>query len=128
MLPQDVSRLVDICRHSIYFDTIEGVTKCLNQIHSDKDVTILRIKNRFDPAFDAGRSAGYRNLSLNLRVVTKETLALGAETHICEVQLLLVQIATIKVSFPCHFQLFLVLIACSVFESSRNENRGYLFC
>jgi hypothetical protein len=99
---QDVSRLVDICRHSIYFDTIEGVSQCLSKIHSDKDVTILRIKNRFDPSFDAGKSAGYRNLALNLRVVTKETMALGTETHTCEVQLLLLQMATIKVSTLCH--------------------------
>jgi hypothetical protein len=99
---QDVSRLVDICRHSIYFDTIEGVALCLSHIHSDNDVAIERIKNRFDPTFDAKQSAGYRNLALNLRILTKETLALGVESHICEVQLQLVQIAAIKVSTVCH--------------------------
>jgi hypothetical protein len=59
----------------------------------------VRIKNRFDPAFDAERSAGYRSLAVNLRVVTERTMALGVETHVCEVQLLLVQMAAIKVGW-----------------------------
>ena len=57
----------------------------------------VRVKNRYDPTYNAEQSAGYRNLAVNLRVVTDETIALGAETHVCEVQLLLIQMATIKV-------------------------------
>jgi hypothetical protein len=72
--------------------------QCLSLIHNDHEVILVRIKNRFDPVFNSEQSAGYRNLAINLRVVTKETLALGIETHVCEVQLLLVQMAAIKVS------------------------------
>ena len=57
----------------------------------------VRIKNRFDPSYDSELSAGYRSLAVNLRVVTDETKALGVETHVCEVQLLLIQMATVKV-------------------------------
>ena len=38
---QDVSRLVDICRHSIYFETIDGVKQCLAAINQDKDITLV---------------------------------------------------------------------------------------
>jgi hypothetical protein len=115
-MPQDVSRLVDICRHSLYFDTIEGVVQCLSLIQKDQEVILVRVKNRFHPAFDSEQSAGYRNLALNLRVVTKETLALGIETHVCEVQLLLVQMAAIKVSMQqlssCSMFLHILLLYC----------------
>ncbi len=70
---------------------------CLAAIIRDPDVTVLRVKSRMDPDFDASQSAGYRNLALNLRLTTPAAAALGAETHVCEVQLLLVDIAVIKV-------------------------------
>ena len=74
----------------------------------------VRIKNRFEIGFDSEQSAGYRNLAVNLRVVTGETKALGLETHVCEVQLLLVQMAAIKVrsvELPClhHLELLSLL-------------------
>jgi hypothetical protein len=71
---------------------------CLGAISRDSDVVLLRIKNRFDPGLSSSSSAGYRNLALNLRIVTAETQALGIEMHICEVQLLLLSMAAIKVS------------------------------
>ncbi len=64
---------------------------------SDQDVTIVRVKSRLGPDFDASQTAGYRNLALNLRLTTPAATALGAETHVCEVQLLLVDMAVIKV-------------------------------
>ncbi len=64
---------------------------------NDPDVLLARIKNRFDPELDSAESAGYRNLAVNLRLDTAETRALGVEIHVCEVQLLLLQMAAIKV-------------------------------
>jgi hypothetical protein len=92
-----VSRLLDICRQSIYFESIAGVLACLAAIHSDPDVMISRIKNRFEPNLDSDASAGYRNLAVNLRIVTNDARLLGVEMHICEVQLLLLHMAAIKV-------------------------------
>ncbi len=57
----------------------------------------MRVKNRLDPDYDAEESLGYRDVGLNLRIVTAETLGLGAEAHVCEVQLLLRQFAELKV-------------------------------
>ena len=41
-LLQDVSRLVDICRQTIYFDTLEGVRQCLDEMDRDSDVQLVR--------------------------------------------------------------------------------------
>jgi hypothetical protein len=101
VLLQDVSRLLDICRQSIFFHSIADLAVCLSAIINDPDVVMVRIKNRYDPESDASSSAGYRNLAVNLRLDNSETRALGIETHVCEVQLLHLQMAAIKVtSFP----------------------------
>ena len=36
-------------------------------------------------------------MQVNLRILTPEALALGVETHVCEIQLLLITMAAIKV-------------------------------
>jgi len=91
-----VSHLLDICRQSIYFDSIAGVAACLAAISSDPDVLISRIKNRFDPSLNSDVSAGFRNLAVSLRIMTTDTRLLGVDMHICEVQLLLIRMAAIK--------------------------------
>ena len=93
---QDASRLVDICRQSIVFDSVEGIVACLRLIEQDKDVEILRIKNRLDPAYNSSQSAGYRDVAMNIRVVTPEARALGVNGHVCEFQLLLRQFVELK--------------------------------
>jgi hypothetical protein len=95
---QDASRLLDICRQSIYFKSVRDVAACLAAMCSDPDVVICRLKNRFDPGLRSEESAGYRNLAVNLRLDTAETRAVAVETHVCEVQLLLLRIAAIKVT------------------------------
>jgi hypothetical protein len=50
-----------------------------------------------DPDYDGCASAGYRDVSLNLRVVGAAARRLGVEGHVCEVQLLLRRFAELKV-------------------------------
>ena len=95
---QDVSRLVDLCRQSIYFESIANIITCLAAICGDKDVALARVRNRLDPSFDSSQSAGYRNLAINLRLVSSEATRLGVEGHVCEIQLLLASMAVIKVT------------------------------
>lgn len=92
-----MSKLLDICRQSIFFRSVADLAACLRAISSDPDVVLARIKNRYDPESDASSSAGYRNLAVNLRLDNPETRVLGVETHICEVQLLHLRMAVIKV-------------------------------
>ena len=84
---QDISRLVDVCRQSIVFDDAAALAACLRALRRDPAARAVRVKNRLDPAVDGRESAGFRNVSVNLRLVTPGTVALGLETHVCELQL-----------------------------------------
>ena len=95
--PQDASRLVDVCRQSIIFDSVAGMVSCLELITRDNNVEVIRIKNKMDPAYNSTRSVGYRDVALNLRVISPEAQALGVNAHVCELQLLLLQYAELKV-------------------------------
>jgi hypothetical protein len=60
-------------------------------------VRLLRVKNRLCPEYDAALSAGYRDVAVNLCLDTEETRRLGAEGHVCELQLMLRPFAELKV-------------------------------
>ena len=92
----DASRLLDVCRQSIVFDRIRDVSACLAAIAADADVTLLRVKNRMDPADDAVASGGYRDVNISLCIASAETARLGLDRHVCEVQLLLRCTAELK--------------------------------
>eukprot|EP00293_Proteomonas_sulcata_P015166 CAMPEP_0184303160 /NCGR_PEP_ID=MMETSP1049-20130417/12955_1 /TAXON_ID=77928 /ORGANISM="Proteomonas sulcata, Strain CCMP704" /LENGTH=203 /DNA_ID=CAMNT_0026614617 /DNA_START=71 /DNA_END=682 /DNA_ORIENTATION=+ len=90
---EDVSFLVDVARQSIVFGNISDLIRCIKAIGADEEVEIIRAKNRFDPNFDSKASGGFRNVSLNLRIVTHRSRQLGCETHVAELQLLLLEFA-----------------------------------
>jgi hypothetical protein len=94
---QDISHLLDICRQTIVFEDPSNLADCLGLIGMDKEVQVVRVKNRLDPTYDARRSAGYRDVALNLQVATDEALDMGLETHVCEVQLMLLPMYQLKV-------------------------------
>jgi hypothetical protein len=97
----DVSRLLDCCRQSLYFETIGGLLICLQTINSDPSVQVLRMHNKLRPTYDATATAGYRDVLVNLRVKTEEAALLGVDWHVCEVQLVLLEFAKAKVRcFP----------------------------
>ena len=98
-----MSRLVDLCRQSIVFENMEGIARCLQEIRLDPDAVVVRVKNRYDPKLDSALSAGYRDVSLNLRLRQPLTRELGIDAHVCEVQLILRAFAELKVrvSSPC---------------------------
>jgi hypothetical protein len=79
---------VDLCRQSIVFDSAADVAACLRAIREDPDALVVRVKNRLDPAYDAAASAGYRDVVLNMRLCCAETVGLGVDGHVCEVQLI----------------------------------------
>eukprot|EP00277_Geminigera_cryophila_P046383 CAMPEP_0173065882 /NCGR_PEP_ID=MMETSP1102-20130122/5869_1 /TAXON_ID=49646 /ORGANISM="Geminigera sp., Strain Caron Lab Isolate" /LENGTH=83 /DNA_ID=CAMNT_0013933211 /DNA_START=22 /DNA_END=273 /DNA_ORIENTATION=- len=57
---------------------------------NDPHVQISRIKNRLSRDYNAVEiSGGYRDVALNLLLVTPETQRLGLDGHVCEVQLIL---------------------------------------
>ena len=99
---QDASRLMDLCRQSIVFDSLSCLASCLRVITNDPDTAVVRVKNRFDPSYKSAISGGYRDVVLNLRIFNSRTAALGVDCHICELQLLHRQFAELKVLFHSH--------------------------
>jgi hypothetical protein len=94
---QDVSRLLDLCRQSIIFESIDDLATCLRTIDNDPDVHILRIKNRLDPNYNSLTTAGYRDVELNMLISNQATVDLGINTHVCEMQLIHQPYAELKV-------------------------------
>jgi hypothetical protein len=92
----EVSRLVDVCRQTIVFETLQDVFICLSAMVADPDIDLLRIKNRYDTKYDSSLSGGYRDVNINLRFRSHLALLLGVETHVCEVQLVLLCVAALK--------------------------------
>ena len=76
---------------------MNGVVKCLEHVSSDSTVQVVRLSNKLDETYDGAATAGYRDVSLNLRLSTADTLRLGLDGFVCELQLILIDFARIKV-------------------------------
>ena len=92
----DVSRLGDIVRFSLFFDTFTDLTQALGCIVTDFDVKVERVKSRMSLKHDGDATAGYRDVMLNLRLCTKAAAMLGCDTHLCELQLVLKSFGELK--------------------------------
>jgi hypothetical protein len=57
----------------------------------------VQVKNRMDPEFNSARTAGYRDVVVNLQLVNEEAELLGVARHVCELQLILVPVFELKV-------------------------------
>ena len=79
---------------------MSSLAECLKVIGLDQEVSVVRIKNRLDPAYNARLSAGYRDVAINLTLASDQTLAMGLEAHVCEVQLILLLMYQQKVRTP----------------------------
>ncbi|EKX32814.1 hypothetical protein GUITHDRAFT_121010 [Guillardia theta CCMP2712] len=97
-----VARLVDIVRQCIVFEDLEDLTRCLHAITEDERVEVMRVKNRFDGSYDPRQSGGYRDVCLNVRVVTERTKRLGVAGHVCELQLVLQEYKSWTFKFNGH--------------------------
>ena len=73
---------------------------CLRAVCDDDEVRLARVYNRLRADYDASATAGYRDVLVNLRVETAETAGLCVAGHVCEVQLILLPFAEIKVPPP----------------------------
>jgi hypothetical protein len=82
---QDAARLVDLCRQSLIVDDIAGLRRLIAALTRDPEIRVLRVKNRFAGPGSAG-AGGYRDVLVNLRLETPEARRLGANGHICELQ------------------------------------------
>lgn len=72
-------------------------TQCTRgDIRQDKEVEVVRTKNRMDPDVDEHPIyAGYRDVSLNLRFRSEEAMMLGLDGHVCELRLVLMSVISL---------------------------------
>eukprot|EP00929_Paragymnodinium_shiwhaense_P021832 TRINITY_DN14128_c0_g1_i1.p1 TRINITY_DN14128_c0_g1~~TRINITY_DN14128_c0_g1_i1.p1 ORF type:complete len:627 (-),score=117.80 TRINITY_DN14128_c0_g1_i1:149-2029(-) len=82
----DAGKLLDLVRSSIVCRTLRDVAAVFDRVTKDPTVNIIRIKNRFDPAYNSKDSGGYRSLLLNVIVVDPFTRRTCSDLHICEVE------------------------------------------
>ncbi len=85
----DVSRVSDIVRQCIVFDTVHDICEAIRVLGADPEIQVVRIKNRMSPSYDARQSIGYRDVLLNMCIDLPLTRELGLFKHVCELQLVL---------------------------------------
>jgi hypothetical protein len=82
---------------SIYFHDMDGVAACLRAVGSDRCVRVVRVSHKLADGYDSEETAGYRDVSLGLRLQTEAARRLGLHGFVFELQLILVDFARIKV-------------------------------
>lgn len=93
----DVSKIVDICRQTIVFESVSDLAQCVDTITNDPQVAVERIKNRMSlKSTVSSNTTGYRDVLINLRIMDESTRRIGADWHVCEVQLVLREVALLK--------------------------------
>ena len=97
----NATRLRDLVRASLTFDTVGELKVCLALILADGNVRVLGVKNRFASTYDAIKlSCGYRDIQLSVTLseacFSPEEVAMELHEHVCEVQLHLRPIYTLK--------------------------------
>jgi hypothetical protein len=83
----DVSKLCDLVRQRIVFDSLTDLCRCLEEIFRNPRLKVVCLKNRFDTDADMSRTAGYRDVLVRLCVCTETTEEVGVSGHVCEMQL-----------------------------------------
>ena len=82
---------------AIYFADIKELFAGVQAMAADQDVRLMRVNNKLRPDYRSEVTAGYRDFAVNLCIETSDTRRLCLETHVCEVQLILIDFAKIKV-------------------------------
>jgi len=91
-----VNRLLDICRFAIIYEHSWELADGVDAILRDPQVRITGVKNRFNDDYDVRKSAGYRDVHMNLVLTTDRASQLGIASHQWELQLLLRPLAELR--------------------------------
>jgi hypothetical protein len=84
-------------RQAIYFEDLASLSGCLRAVCADPEVRLARVCNRLRADYDAAATAGYRDVLVNLSLATAGAARLRLDAAVCELQLVLVDFARIKV-------------------------------
>ena len=84
-----VSWLFDVVRGSVLCETEDAIVHLFRGVEADRNIEIVRVKNRFNPPL----FNGYRDILMNVAV------KVGSVSHLCELQ---IHLKAIKDSEPMH--------------------------
>ena len=65
--------LTDVVRTSMVCTSLEQMEGVASAIFADPTVQLIRVKNRFDPDYNSALTAGYRDISMNLRLTATDS-------------------------------------------------------
>jgi hypothetical protein len=82
----DPSRILDAARQCIVHDDPAGVAAGLRAIAADGEVALVRVKSRLRGDYDAAATAGYRDVLVNVRLLSAEAARCKVYGHVCEVR------------------------------------------
>ena len=83
----DVSRLTDVVRQRLIFRSLADLESCLATILKDRELEVAGVKNAYCIHTDAFKTAGYRDMVLQLKLRNSATGFFGVSMHVCELQL-----------------------------------------
>lgn len=89
----DASRLTDLARETIVFETPADIAKCLRAMVDDHEIEIVRVRSTLDPRGPAAWWAGFKAVYVKLRIVNDVSRNLAASSHVCELILTLKSIS-----------------------------------
>jgi hypothetical protein len=68
-------------------------------IEADCDVHVLRVKNGLDIKHSSSILAGYKDVEMNLQIVSAKTRIAGIDSHVCEIQQIYIPVAELKILY-----------------------------
>uniref|UniRef100_A0A7S0Y0X2 Uncharacterized protein n=1 Tax=Hemiselmis andersenii TaxID=464988 RepID=A0A7S0Y0X2_HEMAN len=103
---RDVSMLLDVCRETLYFDTVADLCACLTTIAQDPLLEVVQVKSTMDDQVGEDGSAsgkkgrfaaGMRFVRINVRLVgVTEARDMCVDAHVCELLLILGDIGRVQ--------------------------------
>eukprot|EP00960_Hanusia_phi_P071472 767561-Hanusia_phi.AAC.10 len=89
------SQLSDICRERIVFQDTKTLLQCLQSVLDDKELRVVSATNTMRDAL-ISTSVYHVGVTLNLCIASAQTHSLGITRHVCELQLMLRELAELQ--------------------------------
>jgi len=83
----DVSRLCDIVRQCIVFESCHDQLKCLHAMCADEHVVVLTVKHNLHWLPISLNYSGFKRIVVKFVITTDAAVARGVVGHVCELQL-----------------------------------------
>jgi len=77
----DVSRLCDLCRETMVFSCAADLLACFKLLIDDSEIAVTRTKSSMDPDGEPQHLSGFRQISLNFKILSESSCKKGVSWH-----------------------------------------------